>query len=97
MWWAISVKTGIPPRMLKQRYSAREAREMVAYFRRYPFDDESNLQMPFARIAAYMHNEHAPKGREKTIKDFMPFHPDNQRHETDDDDDFEAQLLAGDW
>lgn len=96
VWWAISVKTGIPPRMLKLRYSAREARELAVYSRRYPFDDESNLQIPLARIAAYLHNENAPQGRQKTIKDMLPFHPDNQREELDDDD-VDAMLLSGNW
>ncbi len=82
--------------MLKLRYSAREAREMMAYYERYPFDDESNLQIPLARIAAYLHNEHAPQGGQKTIKDLLPFHPDNRKG-GDDDEDIDAMLIQGNW
>lgn len=81
--------------MLKLRYSAREARELMAYFERYPFDDESNLQIPLGRIAAYLHNQNAEAGRTKTIKDMLPFHPDNRRKEEQDDDDLDALLLSG--
>lgn len=90
MWLALSVRGGgaVPPRILKKRWSFRESRDLFAYYRRYPFDDESNFWFPMAQFMALYINSHLGKDKPPVSPlDLMPFRVRAEGKELDEDDD----------
>lgn len=88
MWWALFVRTGVPPRVAKRRLTVREAREFFAYCEAFPIDDQSNHHMPIAFLHSTVRNM---MGGKATIRDCMLF-ADKQEGQ-----DVESQLLGGNW
>lgn len=91
LWWAVFIRTGLPPRVAKRMLTAREAQELRAYYQRFPFDDES-LQVVHAQQSALYVNAHLKDGADPvTADDFLPFRP---RADADPDAEFDATMQA---
>lgn len=90
MWWAVFLRTGLPPRQAKRLLTAREAAELRAYYQRIPFDDENAHHAPAAQLAALYANAHRKEGTEPfPVADFLQFRP---RYEPATD--LDAQIVA---
>lgn len=67
------LRTGHPPRLLKRMLTAMEVCELRMFYARYPFDDESNLQLPIAMLRADLSGVFSGGKSDKKPIDFMPF------------------------
>lgn len=91
IWMALAVKTGTPPRLLKRKWSIREALQLFEYYKRYPFDDESNNWLPMAMMMSFYLNNHKAEDKPPiTAQELIPFRPENRVEDDDEEIDFGA-------
>jgi hypothetical protein len=77
--------------MAKQMLTAREAVELRAFYRRYPFDDESTQHVPAAQLAAMYANSHRKEGADAhDVDEFLIFQP---RPEPGDEAEMDADII----